>query len=122
MRAFKNKVFSRFAQKGGIADDELKLAVAQLNAGQVDAVLGGDVYKMRIPRTGEGKSGGYRVIVLCKRGDKAFFVHGFAKKDAANITDKELKRFKENAKDMLALNEKVIKTMLENKDLQEVKL
>ena len=96
--AFKNKAFSRFVQKEKIADEELRQAVNQLNAGQADAVLGGDVYKMRIPRPGEGKSGGYRVIVLFKSDDKAFFVHGFAKKDLANITDKELKHFKDIAK------------------------
>ena len=78
------------------------------------------MYKMRIPRPGEGKSGGYRVIVFFKSGDKAFFVYGFAKKDLANISDNQLKQFREDAKKMFALNDKVIKTMVKNKDLKEV--
>ena len=58
MRIFKNTWFTRFASKDGITDDELKEAVDQLEAGQGDADLGGGVYKIRIARPGEGKSGG----------------------------------------------------------------
>ncbi|MCL1929093.1 MAG: type II toxin-antitoxin system RelE/ParE family toxin [Treponema sp.] len=63
MRIFKNTWFTRFADKEGIADDELKEAVNRLETGQA-AELGGDVYKVRIARSGEGRSGGYRVIVF----------------------------------------------------------
>jgi hypothetical protein len=53
--------------KKGITDYELKEVVGKLEAGQADANLGGDVYKVRIARSGEGKSGGYRVVVLFKK-------------------------------------------------------
>ena len=46
VRVFKNTWFARFADKEGISDGELKEAVNQLEAGQADADLGGDVYKM----------------------------------------------------------------------------
>ena len=67
-RVFKYTRFSRFASKEGITDHELLEAVDQLEAGQADANLGGDVYKVRIARPGEGKSkqtsfAGHRVIV-----------------------------------------------------------
>ena len=62
-RVFKYTRFSRFASKEGITDHELLEAVGQLEAEQADANLGGDVYKVRIARPGEGKSGGHRVIV-----------------------------------------------------------
>jgi len=72
MRAFKNTWFSRFADKERLTDGELKEAVNQLETGQAAANLGGDVYKARIARHGEGKSGGYRVIILFKKNERAF--------------------------------------------------
>jgi hypothetical protein len=101
--------FTRFARKEGITDDELREAVNQIEAGQFDADLGGGVFKQRIGREGEGKSGGYRVIVLFKSGDRSFFVYGFAKSARANIDQKETRNFKEYAKDYLGLSD----TMLE---------
>ena len=64
MRLFKNTWFNRFANKEGITDGELREAVNQLEAGQADADLGGDVYKVRVARSGEGKSGWYRVTLI----------------------------------------------------------
>ena len=66
MRIFKNTWFTRFAYKEGITDSELKKVVNQLESGQADANLGSDVYKMRIARSREGKSSGYRAIVFFK--------------------------------------------------------
>ena len=120
MRVFKNTWFTRFARKEGISDEELRDVVKQLEAGQPDADLGGDVYKMRIARIGEGKSGGYRVIVFFKSEEKTFFVYGFAKSDRANIGQGELRAFKDDAKDQLALTDEQIEVWLENKTLIEV--
>jgi hypothetical protein len=108
VRIFKNTWFTRFARREGIADDELREAVNQIEADQFDADLGGGVYKQRISREGEGKSGGYRVIVLFKSGDRSFFVYGFAKSDRGNIDQKEMKNFKEYAKDYLGLSVKTL--------------
>ena len=41
---------------------------------------GGGVIKQRIARPNEGKSGGFRSIILYRQGEKAFFVFGFPKK------------------------------------------
>ena len=87
MRVFKNTWFTRFADKEGIADSELKEMVNQLEAGQADADLGGGVYKVRIARSGEGKSGGYRVIVFFRSEERTFFEYGFAKSDRDNIDE-----------------------------------
>jgi hypothetical protein len=108
VRIFKNTWFTRFARKEGIADDELREAVNQIEAGQFDADLGGGVYKQRIAREGEGKSGGYRAIVLFKSGDRSFFVYGFAKSDRDNIDQKDTRNFKEYAKDYLGLSDAVL--------------
>ena len=99
MRIFKNTRFSRYADKEGISDNELKEAVNRLETGQADANMGGNVYKLRFARSGEGKSGGHRVIVLFKSGEKTFYVYGFAKSDRDDISEKELRNFKERAKE-----------------------
>jgi hypothetical protein len=79
VRVFKNTWFTRFSRKEGITNAELWDIVNQLEAGQADADLGGGVYKQRIARPGEGKSGGYRVIVFFRSSERTFFTGGFAK-------------------------------------------
>lgn len=108
MRVFKETWFSRFAGKEGITDNELLEAVKQLEAGQAEADLGGKVYKVRVARPGEGKSGGYRVIVLFKSEEKTFFVYGFAKSDRSDIDEKEKKDFKKLAKNYFNLTDEII--------------
>ena len=120
MRVFKNTWFNRFAVKEGITDSELKEAVNQLEKGQVDADLGGNVYKMRIARSGEGKSGGYRVVVFFKSEERSFFVYAFPKSDRDNIDQGELRAFKANAKITLSLTEKQIEDRIKKRTLIEV--
>jgi len=98
----------------------LRETVNQLEAEQADADLGGGVYKVRIARPGEGKSGGYRVIVFFKSGERTFFVYGFAKSDRANIDKGELQIFKEDAKEQLALTNEQIEAWLRNGTLIEI--
>jgi hypothetical protein len=104
VRVFKNTWFARFVAKEGIADSELKAIDEVLEAGQAEANLGGGVYKVRLARPGEGKSGGYRVIVFFKSGERTFFRYGFAKSARANISEKEDRNHKRVAKFLLSLN------------------
>jgi len=120
VRLFKNTWFNRFAKKEGITDNELREAVNQLEAGQADADLGGGVYKVRIARPGEGKSGGYRVIVFFKSEERAFFVYGFTKSDKANIDRSELRGFKIDAKTDLLLTDEQVNDRLRKGTLIEV--
>jgi len=108
VRVFKNKWFTRFADKEGITDSELKEMVNHLEAGQAEADLGGGVYKVRVARYGEGKSKGYRVIVFFKSGERLFYVYGFAKSDRSNIDQKETREYKELAKKYLSLSDEII--------------
>ena len=94
MRIFKNTWFTRFADKECITDTELRETVNRLEAGQADADLGGGVYKARIARPGEGKSGGYRVIVFFKSEKRTFFAYGFPKSGLGKIDEKQLRNFK----------------------------
>ncbi len=104
MRVFKNTWFQRFARKERIADAALCDAVARAEKGQIDADLGGSVLKQRVARPGAGRSGGYRVILLFRAGDRALFAYGFAKSDRGNIGDDELAAFRQLAAEVLALS------------------
>ena len=71
----------------------------------MDVDLGGGVIKQRVAQSGQGKSGGFRTIVLYRKADRAFFVYGFAKSDRANIDHGELAAFKKAAVHVLDLPE-----------------
>ena len=101
-------------------DSELKEMINQLEAGQTEADLGGGVYKVRLARPGEGKSGGYRVIVFFKSKERTFFVYGFAKSVRENIDQGELRIFKNRSKDALSMTDRQISDRLKNKTLIEV--
>ncbi len=121
VRIFKSRWFQRFARKEGIADAALREAVTRAEKGQIDADLGGGVIKQRIARPGQGRSKGYRTIILFRRGVKAFFEYGFSKSQRANINNDEETRFKEATKHVLALTEKQLAELLKRGDFVEVK-
>jgi hypothetical protein len=81
MRVFKNKWFNHWARREGISDDVLLDAAEEIAAGKVGADPGGCLFKKRLPRTGAGKRGGYRVIVGYKRPNAAriIFLYAFAR-------------------------------------------
>ena len=104
MQTFKTKAFARFAKREALEDAALHEAVRRAREGLIDADLGGGVIKQRVARKGEGRSGGFRTIVLFRRGELAFFVYGFAKSDRANLRRNELATFRLLADEYLALN------------------
>jgi hypothetical protein len=120
MRIFKNPWFSRYAAKEGIQDSELKNMVNLLEAGQAGTSLGGGVYKLRFARPGEGKSGGYRVIVVFRSGERTFFRYGFAKSAHANISKKEEQNHKRAAKFLLSLNDEQLDALVKTGQYTEI--
>ena len=120
MRVFKSKAFSRFAARNGISNGDLCDAVARASRGLVDADLGGGVIKQRIARQGEGRSGGFRSIVLFRAETRAVFIHGFAKKDVSNIDRKELAALRKLAKIMLSYSAAEIAKAVDSSSLTEV--
>ena len=121
MRIFKSKWFQRFARKEGIDDTALLEAVERAAKGQIDANLGGEVIKQRIARPGQGKSKGYRTIIIFRRGERAVFIYGFAKSRRGDIRDDEEEQFKEAAKHILSLTEKQLAALIKRGDLVEVR-
>ena len=120
MRIFKYSKFSRYTGKEGISDNELLKVVEKIEAGQADANLGGNVYKVRIARSGEGKSGGHRAIIYFKNEFRTFFAYCFSKSERSNISDKELLAFKADAKDQFLATDEQIEVRLKNGTLIEI--
>ena len=120
MRVFKTKDFARFARKENIEDVALCAAVARAERGVVDADLNGGLIKQRVPRKGQGRSGGFRVIMAYRAGDRAYFMYGFAKNVTDNIDVDDLKRLRVVAAALLKLSPAELKTAVESKKLTEL--
>ena len=114
MEIYKVKAFLRFARAEAISDARLAEAVKRANAGLIDADLGGGVIKQRVAREGQGKSGGYRTILLFRHGERAIFAYGFAKNDKDNIDRTELAAFRKAAALFLAFDEAAVTKMIES--------
>jgi len=117
---FKNAWFERFSRKQHISDKALLEAVERAENGQVDADLGGGVIKQRIARKGQGKSGGFRTVILYRTGERAFFVYGFAKSDRDNIDDDEEVQFKKAAVHVLGLADEQLAELIGKGHFSEV--
>lgn len=89
LRVLKDVEFNNWAIEYGVTDEMLCVAAKEIEAGLVDARLGGFLLKKRVAAPGRGKSGSYRTIVGHRQAERLIFVHGFAKNEAANITKSE---------------------------------
>jgi hypothetical protein len=95
VRIFKTRLFARFAKRERIANSSLREAVERALRGLVDADLGGGIIKQRVARSGQGRSGGYRMLIALRLGDRAIFLYGFAKNERDNIGEDELTTLRE---------------------------
>ena len=120
MRVFKTKWFTRYARRERIGDQRLSGAIERAERGIIDANLGGGVIKQRVPRVGQGRSGGYRMLIAYRPGDRALFLYGFAKKERDNIKDDELATLKEIAAAWLEADAERLRHALKDGVLQEV--
>jgi hypothetical protein len=120
LKIFKNSWFGRFGRKEKISADALWDAVERAEKGQIDADLGGGVIKQRIARPGESKSKGYRSIVLFRKGEKSFFVYGFAKSELGNIREDEVEQFKKMVRYVPALTDAQLSELISSGQFEEV--
>jgi hypothetical protein len=79
-----------------------------------------EIIKQRIARDGEGKSGGFRTLILLKIGNRAFFVYGFAKNEKDNIEADDLIALKKLAAIILNYTDDQLKDSLNKNILIEV--
>jgi hypothetical protein len=121
MRFFQKPWFRRFAANENITEEALKKIVENLDTGRFDASLGGYVYKQRLARRGQGKSGGYRVLLFYKQGDRVFFVYAFPKSQRANITQREKGVLKAEAAILMGLTEVELNTLVSQGEFYEFK-
>ncbi|MBV6273435.1 type II toxin-antitoxin system RelE/ParE family toxin [Alcaligenaceae bacterium CGII-47] len=120
MKVFKNAWFERFARKQGITNKALLEAITRAERGLIDADLGGGVIKQRVARPGQGKSGGFRTIILYRTAERAFFVYGFSKNDRDNIDDNEEAAFKKAAGYVLGLSDTHLAELIDQNQFTEV--
>jgi hypothetical protein len=112
VRVFKSRVFAQFCRKQRLADAALCGTLSRMLAGAIDANLGGGVFKQRIARPGQGKSGGFRTIVILRIGEIALFAYGFAKNERDNIDAADLSDFRLLAKEAFQYDEKTIAELI----------
>lgn len=118
---YKLKWFKRWASKEGLSDSVLNLAIAEMQQGLVDADLGANVYKKRVPLLGQGKSGSLRTLIAFQVDNKAFFIYGFSKSTRSNISVKEMKSLKLLAKELLSYSEEKLKKAIDSGSIEEVR-
>lgn len=119
-RAFKTKTFNQWMRKTELKDEDLLFAVSEMEAGLIDANLGGNVYKKRIALPGMGKRAGARTLVAGKIFRTWFFIFGFVKNEKDNINDDELVHLQGAANRLLHLTDKDIEEAILSGELKEL--
>ena len=103
MLKLKTKWFNKWAKKNSLSDKILLKTISNISDKLGTVNIGSDLYKVRTPKIGQGKSGGFRTIVVFKKSDIAIFVYGFSKSEKDSLDKEELKYFKILAKDLLKI-------------------
>jgi hypothetical protein len=120
VRVYKTKWLARFARRERIKDGDLSEAIQRAERGLIDADLGGGIIKQRVARAGQGRSGGFRMLLAYRSGDRAVFLYAFAKSERENIADDELQTLREIGAAWLAADARKIAKAIEENALQEV--
>ena len=109
MKILTTNWFNKWLKKISIDKAELISSAKILNEIDETAVnLGSGLYKVRIKRKHQGKSGGYRTILIFKKDELILYVYGFAKNEKDNLDKDELKLFKKLSKDIMRMSKEEI--------------
>lgn len=120
MDVLKRKDFARWQVSEKLSDRALCNAIQEMEAGLIDADLGGRLYKKRVARSGAGKRGGYRTLLSARVGRRYVFLHGFSKSDKANIARDEKKALRYAGRVFLGLSANHLVKALQSGVLVEV--
>ena len=107
-------------RKTDLTDAVLCEAVQEIEAGLIDADLGGAVVKKRVALPGRGKRGGARTLVATRKTGRWFFVFGFEKNERANVVPTELEALQTLAGALLDLTASELDTAVADGALQEI--
>lgn len=110
------KTFLGFAARERISDATIVKAAREMQRQLYDANLGG----CRIARTGAGKRGGYRVLIVFRDEERLFFMRGFAKSERENISTDELQGLKHLAALYLDYSPFRLYQLVNNKELRRL--
>jgi hypothetical protein len=121
VRIFKTKILARFTKRERIADESLCKAIEDAERGLLEADLGGGLIKQRLARRGQGKSGGYRMLIGFRSKLRAVFLFGFAKSELDNIDDDQLATLRETAALWIAADAQKLERALKDGLLIEVR-
>jgi hypothetical protein len=120
MRIFKTRWVARFARRERISDRSLRDAIDRAERGIIDADLGGGLIKQRVARSGQGRSGGYRMLLAYRAADRAVFLYGFAKSERENVDSDQLFELRKIASGWLEETVERIEQALEEDRLEEI--
>ena len=117
MKSYSTKWFNKWAKKNRISIDSLLDGIERTKIMIGSADLGGSLYKVRIAKEGQGRSGGYRTIVVVKEAKRSLYLYGFEKSDMDNIDDKQLKDLKRVAQVFLDMSIEKINELVNTNEL-----
>jgi hypothetical protein len=120
VRVFKSKEFAHFTRSERISDRLLCDAIKRADRGLIDADLGAGLIKQRVPRPGQGRSSGFRTLIVYRASERSVFVYGFAKNERDNIGDKEQQYWRRVAGALLGMDEAEIANAVSAGELMEI--
>lgn len=119
VRIFKTKTLAKFTRQHSVSDSALVEAVDRAKRGLIDADLGGKIIKQRVARSGQGKRGGFRMLIGFGS-DRAVYLFAFAKNERENISNGELLTLREIAASFLEAGKEKIEQAINDGTLIEV--
>jgi hypothetical protein len=120
-RILKTRLFMRWMRKTALSDAALEQTVVEMRQGLVDAELGGNLFKKRVPLPHRGKRGSVRTIIATNIRTRWIFVFGFEKNERDAINKQELELLQRYAKALLTCDEATIDSLIERSDLGEIR-
>lgn len=119
-RVLKTRSFCRWMRKTELTDAALCGAVKEMEAGLIDADLGGGVFKKRVPLPGRGKRGSARTLLATNREGRWIFLVGFEKNERDNITPVEQVAVKHLASKWLRADDAFLDLAVHEGELEDI--
>jgi hypothetical protein len=113
--------FADWAANNDVTDAMLLKVAKEIEAGLVDARLGGFLLKKRMAAPGRGKRGGYRVILAHRQADRLIFLYGYAKNQREDITKVEMMALQQFAAVVMRADNNRLNDMIAKSTISEIR-